>query len=69
VCNVDIATLAVIKEKGVACPTYVAGRDFEILGAPGRLAVFLATFVLAVGLAFSLKRWFAARNQTRFSPG
>lgn len=50
--NVDDATLALLKQKGIADRTYVAGRDFEILGTPGRLLPLLAAFVLAMGAIF-----------------
>jgi RNA polymerase sigma factor (sigma-70 family) len=53
---VEEATLALLTQKGIACPTYVEGRDFEILGAPGRFLPFLAAFVLAIGAIFLLKR-------------
>jgi hypothetical protein len=66
--DVDDATLAVIKEKGVACPTYVSGRDFEVLGAPGRLSVFLIAFIVAIGGVFWLMRRAAAKRQARLNP-
>ncbi|HKW30883.1 MAG TPA: hypothetical protein VJT54_16235, partial [Verrucomicrobiae bacterium] len=58
--SVDEATLALLAQKGIACPTYVAGRDFEILGTPGRLLPLLAAFVLATGAIFLFKRRRAA---------
>jgi RNA polymerase sigma factor (sigma-70 family) len=54
--DVDEATLALIAQKGISCPTYVAGRDYEILGTPGRLLPLLAAFVLAISVIFLLKR-------------
>jgi hypothetical protein len=48
--------LALLQQKGIACPTYVAGRDFEILGAPGRFLPVLAGFVLGIGGIYLLKR-------------
>ena len=53
---VDEATVALLAQKGIACPTYIEGRDFEVLGAPGRYLPFLAAFVLAIGGIFVLKR-------------
>lgn len=60
--SADEATLALIAQKGIACPTYVEGRDFEILGTPGRFLPFLAAFVLAIGAIFLLKRGSTARS-------
>lgn len=65
--NVDEATTALIAQKGLACPTYVAGRDYEILGTPGRMLPVLAAFVLAIGSIFLLKRRLAARGVARQS--
>jgi RNA polymerase sigma factor (sigma-70 family) len=45
----DDDTLALLREKGMACPTYVQGRDFEALGWPGRFLGFLCIFILAMG--------------------
>ena len=59
---VDETTLALITQKGIACPTYVAGRDFEMLGTPGRLLPLLAAFVLAIGAIFLFKRHRAASS-------
>ncbi len=53
---VDEAVAALLAQKGIACPTYIEGRDFEILGTPGRLLPFLAAFVLAIGAIFLVKR-------------
>lgn len=53
--DVDEATLALIAQKGIPCPTYVAGRDYEILGTPGRMLPVLAAFVLAISAIFLLK--------------
>jgi len=52
----DDATWALLAQKGIAYRTYVAGRDFEILGTPGRLLPLLAGFVLAMGVIFLLGR-------------
>ena len=53
---VDEATVALLAQKGIACPTYVQGRDFEVLGAPGRFLPLLAAFILAIGGIFLFKR-------------
>jgi RNA polymerase sigma factor (sigma-70 family) len=52
----DDAMLSLLAEKGIACPTYVQGRDFEIFGWPGRLLVLLCVFILAIGAVILLKR-------------
>ena len=52
----DGVTMALLAQKGIACRTYVAGRDFEILGTPGRMLPVLAAFVLAISVIFLLKR-------------
>jgi RNA polymerase sigma factor (sigma-70 family) len=54
--SVNDTVLALLQQKGIACPTYVAGRDFEILGAPGRFLPVLAGFVLGIGGIYLLKR-------------
>jgi hypothetical protein len=53
---VDEATLAMIKEQGIKCPTYVQGRDFEIFGWPGRFLPVFCIFILAVGGVVLLRR-------------
>lgn len=52
----DDSTLSLLAEKGIACPTRVQGRDFEIFGWPGRLLVLLCVFILAIGAAILWKR-------------
>ncbi|MGB7745950.1 MAG: sigma-70 family RNA polymerase sigma factor [Verrucomicrobiia bacterium] len=52
----DETAVALLAQKGIACPTYVQGRDFEVLGAAGRFLPFLAAFVLAIGAIFLFKR-------------
>ncbi|HTT57063.1 MAG TPA: sigma-70 family RNA polymerase sigma factor, partial [Opitutaceae bacterium] len=47
----DAATLALLADKGIRCPTYLQGRDFEILGWPGRFLFLAATFAFAAGAA------------------
>jgi RNA polymerase sigma factor (sigma-70 family) len=53
---VDAAAVALLAQKGINCPVYVQGRDFEVLGMPGRFLPFLAAFVLAIGAIFIFKR-------------
>jgi hypothetical protein len=53
---VDDAAVALLAQKGINCPVYVQGRDFEVLGMPGRFLPFLAAFVLAIGAIFIFKR-------------
>ena len=53
---VDDATLALIKEQGIKCPTYVQGRDFEVFGWPGRFLPVFCIFILAVGGVVLLRR-------------
>jgi hypothetical protein len=53
---VDDATLALIKEQGIKCPTYVQGRDFEVFGWPGRFLPFFCIFILAIGGVVLLRR-------------
>ncbi len=45
----DDTTLALLKEQGIKCPTYVQGRDFEVFGWPGRLLFPFCIFILAIG--------------------
>jgi RNA polymerase sigma factor (sigma-70 family) len=51
----EASTLSLLAEKGITCPTYVQGRDFEILGWPGRLLVLLSLFLLAAGTVILLR--------------
>ena len=53
---VDDATLALVQALGIPCPTYVAGRDYEIFGWPGKLLPVFCIFILAIG-GFMLLRW------------
>ena len=50
----DQSTLALLAEKGIQCPTYVQGRDFEIFGWEGKLLMGLCLLVLAAGAAVFL---------------
>ena len=60
----DKATLALLAEKGVQCPTYVQGRDFEIFGWQGKLLMGLFLFILAAGIAVFLTLWFKNKSNT-----
>ncbi len=53
---VDDAALALLKERSIECPTYVSGRDFEVLGWPGRLLPVFCVFILAIGGVVLLRR-------------
>ena len=61
--TVDDGTLALLKENGMACPTYVQGRDFEIFGWPGRLLAPFCVFILAMGIVIFFIR--PLKNQTQ----
>lgn len=55
----DESVLAALKKSGVAYRTSVQGRDFELLGWPGRYLLVLAVVIMAAGivtLARTLKR-------------
>lgn len=55
----DQATLSLLAAKGITCPVYLQGRDFEIFGWQGKLlmGLCLSVFVAAVAVVvtFSLK--------------
>ena len=53
---VDDATLALLKEQGIKCPTYGQGRDFEVFGWPGRLLPLFCIFILAIGGVVLLRK-------------
>ncbi|MGA3145687.1 MAG: RNA polymerase sigma factor [Verrucomicrobiota bacterium] len=53
---VNDATLALIKEQGIKCPTYVSGRDFEVFGWPGRFLPVFCIFILAIGGVVLLRK-------------
>ena len=61
--TVDDGTLALLKKNGMACPTYVQGRDFEIFGWPGRLLAPFCVFILAMGIVIFFIR--PSKNQTK----
>jgi RNA polymerase sigma factor (sigma-70 family) len=54
--DADDAMLALLAQKGINYPTYVSGRDYEVLHTPGRLLPLLTAFVLAIGAMFLLTR-------------
>lgn len=60
----DKATLALLADKGIQCPTYVQGRDFEILRWQGKLLMGLFLFILAAGIAVFLTLWFKNKSNT-----
>ncbi len=51
VAPLDERTLAALKERGVPVKTLAQGRDFEILGWPGRMLFVLALLIVAAGVA------------------
>lgn len=50
------STLSLLTQNGIACPTYLQGRDYEIFGLPGRLLPVLCIFILAAGAVLLLYR-------------
>lgn len=52
----DDAVMTVMQMRKIDCPTYVQGRDFEMLGAPGRFLPLLAAFIFGNGIIFVVKR-------------
>jgi RNA polymerase sigma factor (sigma-70 family) len=60
--GVDEETLALIRQRGIACPTYVGGRDFEVLGTPGRLTILSIPFVVAISAMFLAKRYWETKK-------
>lgn len=53
---VDSATLALLKDRSIKCPTYVQGRDFEVFGWPGRFLPGFCIFILMIGAVVLLRR-------------
>jgi len=45
----DPSTLSLLAEKGIKCPTYLQGRDFEVFGWQGKLLMTLCLLILAAG--------------------
>ncbi len=62
---VNETTRAVLAENGITCSTYVQGRDFEVLRAPGRWLCAPALFVVAAGAAFLLLRRRVPKSDSR----
>ena len=50
----DKSTLSLLAQKGIECPIYVQGHDFEIFGWQGKLLMGLCLFILAAGAAVFL---------------
>jgi len=61
----DPSTLSLLAEKGIQCPTYVQGRDFEILGWEGKLLMGLCLLILAAGAGVFLT--LLVRNRSRIA--
>ncbi len=57
------ATLSLLTEKGIQCPLYVQGRDFEIFGWQGKLLMGLFLFILPAGAAVLLTLWFKNKSK------
>jgi RNA polymerase sigma factor (sigma-70 family) len=53
---VDDATLALLKEQGIKYPISVQGRDFEVLGWPGKFLPVFCLFILAIGVVVLLRK-------------
>jgi RNA polymerase sigma factor (sigma-70 family) len=49
-------TIALVKEHGIKCTTFVQGRDFEVFGWPGRLLPVVCVFILAIGGVVLLRK-------------
>jgi RNA polymerase sigma factor (sigma-70 family) len=60
----DKATLSLLTEKGIKCPIYVQGRDFEIFGWQGKLLMGLFLFILPAGAAVLLTLWLKNKSKT-----
>lgn len=50
--NPPDAMVAQFQQRGIVCETLRQGRDFEVLGTPGRMLIFLAAFVLGMGVLY-----------------
>lgn len=53
---VDNATVSLLKDRGIKCPIYVQGRDFEVFGWPGRFLPGFCIFILMIGAVVLLRR-------------
>ena len=60
----DQATLAMLAAKGINCPTYLQGRDFEIFGWQGKVLMGLLLLILAAGAVFFLTVLFRNKSKT-----
>jgi lipopolysaccharide/colanic/teichoic acid biosynthesis glycosyltransferase len=63
VTSADAATLALLAQQGINCPTYVQGRDFGVFGWQGRLLMPLLLLILAAGTASLLT--ISLKNKTK----
>ena len=61
----DPETLSLLAEKGIDCPIYVQGRDFEIFGWQGKLLMGLCLFIPAAGIAAFLTLILRNKSNTR----
>lgn len=59
--RLDESTLSLLHKSDIRYETFVQGRDFEVLGWPGRLLFLLAIFVLAAGAVILVR---AARGDS-----
>jgi hypothetical protein len=64
---VDNTTTAALTKSGISCRTYVQGRDFEILGWPGRFLFLVAIFAFAAGIVVLTRA--ALRRRAALGPG
>jgi RNA polymerase sigma factor (sigma-70 family) len=59
----DQSTLSLLAGKGIPCPIYVQGRDFEVFGWEGKLLMGLCLLILAAGAAVFLT--LSVKNRSR----
>jgi hypothetical protein len=57
VAPVDAATLAVLEQQRVSYRTLREGRDFELLGWPGRMLFVLSIFTVTAGSVILVRGW------------
>ncbi len=62
---VQETNLALLAQKGIPCPVYIQGRDFEVLGTPGRFLPLLCSFILGIGGIFLLRSYLLAKQSVR----
>jgi RNA polymerase sigma factor (sigma-70 family) len=60
----DDATLALLAEKGIPCPIYIQGRDFEVFGWQGKLLMGLFLLIFPAGAAVLLTLWLKNKSTT-----